>query len=748
MRRIFYFIFLFGVIFSFASIIRSQTLPVTLHFKPDYTGFDTLRLSGTFNGWQNNLHEYNLTDTDGDGEYEITTNLAIGVVHNYKFVMDANWSFSYTDPDNPEINLNDNNNSMLEVTDPMITYLLPRDINSQGNKFVDTTKAGAPIRAIFAFKPENPLDLNTLKVTIDGTELNNPQQYYDANKKEFIYQPDPVLNVGDHTISVEISSSAGTATKTSTFKRDPDYVVYLVPVDFYYDANNSKVFLTQDITKVSAAGEFNGWNDALNSFKYNSGKDLWEGTLNIEPGSYEYKMRLNGQFWVNDPDEPKYADTPDDNNLLEVAADSIAKMKLISPAEQTVYNHDTTSINFKVLLRPGVKSAGVNQSTIQVKVDGNLISSSFDVDSSLVKAAIDFAGEGRHTVSVEYSNMEGVSAQEVYSYGIYSNSTGKLLVDAIYDEPYKYPSGVDDGSCDILSTKIDETANHDSLQFVVQMRKISDRTRIGLIIANPTSTVVSDPIGLDIKTFDWQNNGLMALIGTPGNSYENTSKENRFITSRDPLTYSDLLINVNNDAGTSNEFVFKIPLQLLDSLLAGWTNERYFYLFSYIAAEDKSGSGYEVTANDGGVDTNEDPDIYDAAFIRSGFWQKRMLANYIPAGQKMGPGYVRLDGKGRGILPLKSTDISDSLATYGPVITMLTPGVEYFHPDVTIYGELSDTTIHTMTFSYNGSKSSEVVSGGQFSVPVTLNAGENKVFVSATDSKGFTSSFKNYNSFI
>ncbi len=218
MRRIFYFIFMLGLPLLITSDIYSQTIPVTLHFKPDYTAFDTLRVSGTFNGWQNNLSEDNMTDPEHDGEYEVTIDLAMGVVHNYKFVMDANWSFSYTDPDNPEININDNNNSMLEVKDPMITYLLPRDVNSKGNKFVDTTDAGLPIRAIFAFTPGNPLDLNSLKVTIDGTPLTNPGQYYNAAKREFLYQPNPTLNVGDHTVTVEISSSAGTASRTSNFK--------------------------------------------------------------------------------------------------------------------------------------------------------------------------------------------------------------------------------------------------------------------------------------------------------------------------------------------------------------------------------------------------------------------------------------------------------------------------------------------------------------------------------------------------
>ncbi|MFA6026688.1 MAG: hypothetical protein WC727_09655, partial [Ignavibacteriaceae bacterium] len=141
----------------------------------------------------------------------------------------------------------------------------------------------------------------------------------------------------------------------------------------------------------------------------------------------------------------------------------------------------------------------------------------------------------------------------------------------------------------------------------------------------------------------------------------------------------------NGDALTKKEFTFTVSLQFLDSLLTGWMQTRNFYIFSYLSAEDTTGSSYEVTMNDGASYLAEDPDIYDAAFVRSGSWQKRMFANFIAADAPMGPNYVSLDGQGRGILSLKATDISDSLATYGPVVTMLTPGVEYWYRDITFH---------------------------------------------------------------
>ena len=177
---------LVNFILTICSITFAQ-VPVTFHYKPDYTEFQKLRLTGTFNGWNNADNDLLMSDSDGDGEYEVTVNLTTGVDHNYKFVMDADWNFAYNDPDNPRINLDDNNNSILMAKDPVITYLLPRDVNSRGEKFIDNTPGGLPIRAIFAFTSGNPIDLNSLTVSIDGVNVMNPSQYYDAQKKEFLY---------------------------------------------------------------------------------------------------------------------------------------------------------------------------------------------------------------------------------------------------------------------------------------------------------------------------------------------------------------------------------------------------------------------------------------------------------------------------------------------------------------------------------------------------------------------------------
>ncbi|MCX6151392.1 MAG: alpha-amylase family glycosyl hydrolase [Ignavibacteriales bacterium] len=736
-------LFTLGFIVSIISIASAQLVPVTFHFKPDYTQFTTLRIAGTFNNWNNADPAMEMKDPDGDGEYDLTIDLAKDLDHNYKFVMDANWGFAYTDPDNPVINILDNNNSTLHVKDPLITYLLPRDINSKSEKFIDVTPTGLPIRAIFAFTQANPIDPNTLQVIIDGVPLSNPSQYYDAQKREFKYQPNPALTIGDHTVIVSITSALGTDERTSTFRRDPNYKVYNVPVDFYFDQNNTSVVFSQKVTDVVVTGTFNNWNDVFNPMRDPDGDGLWEATATITPDKYEYKFKLNKIIWVNDPDEPAIGTSADQNSLVVVVADSIPKIKLVQPLEGTIFSENPANVSFKALLRPGVKSSGIVDGSIITKLDGTNIPNSFDTTTSTVTSTMILNGEGRHIVEVSFTNKEGLSASEIYSYGIYTNPKGKYIVDALNDEPYSYPAGVPNGSADILSAKITDTPTHDSLKFAIQLKDVTDRTRIGLIITSPSSTLASDPLGLDIRTPNWNGQGIFASIGAPGNLFENPITENRIMVSNNPVTYSNYYLNINNDALTKDEFDFTISLSFLDSIIGSWTRDRQFMVFSFIAADDKSGKGFEVGVNEGGTSTSEDPNIYDAAFIRSGFWQKRMFKNFIPVGQPNGPRFVTLDGKGRGILSVTSNEISDSLAKFGTDISFLTPGVEYWYPDVTVHGELSDLSISTITFYFNNAPSTQQVTAGKFDVPLTLKEGENIVYVVAEDSKGFKSTSKN-----
>ena len=58
---------------------------------------------------------------------------------------------------------------------------------------------------------------------------------------------------------------------------------------------------------VAIAGDFNGWNPKTNLLEDSDGDGIWTGTLNLEPGKYEYMFVLDGKKWLPDPNALRYA---------------------------------------------------------------------------------------------------------------------------------------------------------------------------------------------------------------------------------------------------------------------------------------------------------------------------------------------------------------------------------------------------------------------------------------------------------
>ena len=58
-------------------------------------------------------------------------------------------------------------------------------------------------------------------------------------------------------------------------------------------------FSAPEAQEVSLAGDFNGWDPRKNPMK-KAGNGLWQATLPLAPGKYEYRFLADGQ-WENDP---------------------------------------------------------------------------------------------------------------------------------------------------------------------------------------------------------------------------------------------------------------------------------------------------------------------------------------------------------------------------------------------------------------------------------------------------------------
>ncbi|MDP2891172.1 MAG: glycogen-binding domain-containing protein, partial [Bacteroidota bacterium] len=157
-------------------MVFSQTVPVTFIYTNKTAR--NVYLAGNINSWNMSDPGYKLTDSNGDGTFEFTTNLAKGN-HQYKFVVDGAW---LADPNNPVTDGTEYNNSLITVSDPMVTYLLPVDT-------IEYKISKAPlITAIVAFGNTTTIGFSNLSLKINNVSVPISSGNYNQTTKIFTYQ--------------------------------------------------------------------------------------------------------------------------------------------------------------------------------------------------------------------------------------------------------------------------------------------------------------------------------------------------------------------------------------------------------------------------------------------------------------------------------------------------------------------------------------------------------------------------------
>ncbi len=214
----------------------------------------------------------------------------------------AKVTFQYTDPGASGVFLAGEFNGWSDSANPLTgkdgvwTLTMDLEPGSYQYKFVADGKWQAD--------PNNP---NT---TDDGFGGQNSLVTVPAGKKK-------MMAAAGGTAAPAAPAAAAQAPAAAATAAGPCKVTFQ-----YTDPGASGVFL---------AGEFNGWSDSANPL---TGKDgVWTLTMDLEPGSYQYKFVADGK-WQADPNNPN---TTDDgfggqNSLVTVPA---GKKKMMAAAGGT-----------------------------------------------------------------------------------------------------------------------------------------------------------------------------------------------------------------------------------------------------------------------------------------------------------------------------------------------------------------------------------------------------------------------------
>jgi hypothetical protein len=330
--------FLFGLMaVTFASAQVNVTFSVDM--SNETVAAEGIHIAGDFQGW--NPSGTPLSD-QGGGIYAVTLSLAAGA-YEFKFINGNDWPQEELVPDACRANLSGNTNRRIEVGMMDATYVV----------CFSNCAACGDYAVLFRVDMSLQAEIAPQGVHVAG-EFNGwdagANELFDADGDGVytgLYSFDPaVLDNGNLIFKYingdsflfpneSISDECGTGTNrllelTAANTVTPNYCfnqcgtcVAPVPVTFRVDMTNEEV----SPNGVHIAGELNSvgvWNPGVDEM-LNVGDNVYEITLNLQPGEYEYKF-VNGNAWDgadNDNESVPSACATNNNRVVTVVEDEL-----------------------------------------------------------------------------------------------------------------------------------------------------------------------------------------------------------------------------------------------------------------------------------------------------------------------------------------------------------------------------------------------------------------------------------------
>jgi len=709
---------LFLLILSFQHLL-SQTVPVTFYYKPQ-DSVNAVFLAGSFNNWGNNVNgivsdtRFKMSYDPASGVWYKVENLGIGT-HEYKFVEDRNGDGKgetwITDPNNPRINYQNFQNSIIIVTDPMVFHLLP--------KHGTITNRDQPEISAYIFYSSGTT-ISEINLYIDGQLIPNGLSYFNPGNQKFSYTPVQPLSNGEHFIKLEVKTTIGkVGSDTSRFTVDVTYRIYQAEYEFIFDPRSSRNTY-KNVNAVTLRGEFNSWGE--DPMQFDSLRGVWTKSLVLTEGEYEYKFFLNNSIWTADPDNPVTRGNYG-NSVAYVRRQLKPYFKVLNPPNGVIFPDTITSLNVVAKVFDSSRQKGINPSTVKVYLDGNLISSNYDTASKTLTAQIQNLTIGRHELKFVASDNEGNTGITYSVFGVYPSNSGYHYVDNTGDDvgdgDYVYPNGFQPGSCDILSFNAVANQTKDTIFFEIRLKDITNNTAVAVSINSEVNNFIPDPFGAEVKISDFSDRGIY-IIFAPG---LNKPELNAIYVKASPLTKAKN-ISYNEDATSTDVIKFYLTADDIASYIGTITSKLYYTVYSFLI--DLNGNAVKINSANGGSDEPGNPKVFDIAFVDDAV-QRKMLSYYVTGST---PILATIDAENRGYVGITPSQLGIDVSGI-PIVNITTQPRQTRKSSITIRGQIlkqDGTPANEVTYVeiyVNGVKGTYGVSGGKFSVNVNLREGDN-----------------------
>ncbi|MBN1425716.1 alpha-glucosidase C-terminal domain-containing protein [Candidatus Fermentibacteria bacterium] len=640
----------------------------------------------------------------------------------------------YPDPLNSLTDGSAYNNSVLNIVDPMIYYVLPLD-----SSLVEDTRP--LLSANFAAGVQTGLDVTSLSMKLDGVDITASADF-DTETGCLSYLPGSDLAMGWHTLELSGANNAGASVSAvSRFQmgQGPPRMY----MRFALDTQSPNFGIPLPIDRVQITGDFSNWGASPARFQDPEDDGVWEASIRMEIGrNFLYRFIANGTLYLPDPDNPAmelrnpgdwYVSVGRANPLgpPRILDLSLVQGRIIPPDQQG------PPVEFGVV--PGDWGTALVPDSLSVTLDGLLqqVTPDQSGDTLFASFLLPLCEPGLHTVVVRAVDEFGRVGTDTFSFGAYGSGSGFHAVDSFGDDDgpgrYRYPAGVTPGAADIKAFHVGTSTRLDpvTLQAIVEMAAVNQHTALGLVIASSLDgPAMPLPGDIDVMGPPWQDQGVFIWLVPPSSPYYDDAIDNRLILGTDPFIVG-AAVGINSDPETAGSFIVSLPLEELESHLGTYTGSWFWGLVATLRTDD----GVELEPAQGGWLAQEDPDVYDATFFAVPSSEQRILGSWIEAGMVGGPREVALVNTGRGLVALHPDSIQ-GLPQTGPEVLFYSAGAARIWRDFTVTGMVADPEVTTGQFMHNRSTWPITITNGTCAVPITMTNGANYVGLDVTDASG------------
>lgn len=696
-----------------------KAVPVEFRFTYKLPATDSgVGINGTMNNW---TAIYKMKQTEPN-QWVGVLQLMPGT-YQYKFVRYTDTTSQtgvtayFTDPLNSRYG-GPFNDSQMPVTDPMVYYFLP----VEGSVTAETKPL---IQARIAVSNSSQLDAEKIEFYIDGVQIPNAKNYYNAMTRSFEYMPELPLSYSEHVCRLKVYTTKGdSSSMTTQFKIVSD--ITTGPYTFYFDSKSPNFNFLSDITRVGIKSTFNfeGLDDMADPDS--DGVYTFSRDLTIDKPE-EYTYIINGGSYINDPDHPILSKRHRSEAIKKIF--SYPRFTGFTAKSGQVFPSPLSSIVVRNYVVQSDSSYPIDKTRLSVRVDGKSgvikfteAGNGYEVYTTLSNPAV-----GRHWVTFNAKDDHGYLASPAsFVFGVYPPNSGYHYVDTEDDDKgtglYTYPAAMKAGSADIREIGITATPNKDSLLFSVKMESISDNTRLGFSIVNKLDRTYTDaPQDVELRVPTWNERGVYMILAKPGSAVVDTAVENKLLTEAEPLS-GKIKLQIETAALANNEFRFRVALSDLEKIMGTYHDNWYYGMYSYFR---NSNGTIEVGTSENGFNYTEDTDVYDVAFFSDPAVQARLLSNFMSEDMNGGPRIATIGSNERGYLGIAPGEIEADLAL-NPSVKILADGGEILIDKVKVYGQTSSGSAFPVKVHVNNKTYDAPLNGNnEFSAEVTLTEGEN-----------------------